>query len=336
MTSTVHSRTGPAHKAATAGISLRRRLRFGFQAAALWTSWTVLALLPHRAALWVAGLIAQTIGPDLSFQKKIEENLGIAFPEQSAIDIRRLSRRIWRHVGVVGAEYTHYHPSRLGPGGDIEIVGWEETERLARRGPLIYVGAHVGPWELPPVVLSQLGVDFMAIYSPRTNPFADRQIQRSRNRTAPRCRLVPKGVGAVRSAVEHLRRGDAVFLLADQRVIGGDILPFFGRQAETTTTPARLARRFGCPILPVLAERLDGAGYRVTFSAPLLPDPSRPAEEDERALTIAINTLFETWIRERPEQWFCLKRRWRIAAKVYALEGERGVGAPAAGVAEAD
>ena len=296
----------------------------------------MLALLPHRAALWVAGLIAQTIGPHLSFQRKIEENLRIAFPGKSAIDIRRLSRRVWRHVGVVGAEYTHYHPSRLGPGGDIEIVGWEETQRLARRGPVIYVAAHVGPWELPPVLLSQLGVDFMAIYSPRTNPYVDRQIQRSRIRTAPRCRLVPKGAGGVRSAVEHLRRGDAVFLLADQRVIGGEILPFFGRQAETTTTPARLARRFGCPIVPVRAEGLDGAGYRVTFSKPLLPDPSRPAGEDEHALTIAIIALFETWIRERPEQWFCLKRRWQIGPKVYALEGERRVGAGAAGVAEAD
>jgi KDO2-lipid IV(A) lauroyltransferase len=31
---------------------------------------------------------------------------------------------------------------------------------------------------------------------------------------------------------------------------------------------------------------------------------------DEREVMVAINRLLEEWIRERPEQWLWLHRRW--------------------------
>jgi KDO2-lipid IV(A) lauroyltransferase len=64
-----------------------------------------------------------------------------------------------------------------------------------------------------------------------------------------RAPLIPRGPAAVRKMMEALRGGRGLFILMDHRVDDGEWLPFFGHQAQTATTPARLARRFGCPIL---------------------------------------------------------------------------------------
>ena len=97
----------------------------------------------------------------------------------------------------------------------------------------------------------------------------------------------------------------------DQRVDSGVPIPFFGIDKHTTLVPARLALRHGYDLVPVRTERLDGARFRVTFLPPLRPDdPGADEIEQARQVTRKINALFEEWIRERPTDWWCSKRRW--------------------------
>ena len=134
--------------------------------------------------------------------------------------------------------------------------------------------------------------------------------------------------------VETLREGGGLFIIVDQRVDDGEWLPFFGVQALTTTTPARLARRFDCPIVPASAVLLANGRYRITYHEPLRPDPLRGADEDVREITLTLNRLFESWIRQEPGQWLCMKRRWpkdkeRAAVSPMAASGaEARVAAP--------
>ena len=81
--------------------------------------------------------------------------------------------------------------------------------------------------------------------------------------------------------------------------------------------PARLALKHGCDFVPVRVERLGrDARYRVTYCEPIRP---RVANADLRGaardMTEQLHSLFETWIRERPEEWWCGKRRWPKAAE---------------------
>ena len=78
----------------------------------------------------------------------------------------------------------------------------------------------------------------------------------------------------------------------------------------TAPTVALLALRFECDVLPARVERLDGARFRLTIEPPLpLPDTGDRAA-DVAALMTAVNATLERWIRERPEQWFWVHRRW--------------------------
>jgi KDO2-lipid IV(A) lauroyltransferase len=88
-------------------------------------------------------------------------------------------------------------------------------------------------------------------------------------------------------------------------------VPFFGIDMNTTITPARLALRYDCELIPIRVERLNGARFRVTFHAPVTP-PEGVTDEHRKvlAMTRKVNDLFEAWITETPQDWLCSKRRW--------------------------
>ena len=121
---------------------------------------------------------------------------------------------------------------------------------------------------------------------------------------------MPKGAAAARRAFAALYRGGHLTMLADQKINEGIPVPFFGRPAMTAPALALLALRFGCDVLPVRVERLGGARFRLTVFAPLALARTGNQSADVAALTACVNATLESWIRDRPEQWLWLHRRW--------------------------
>ena len=99
-------------------------------------------------------------------------------------------------------------------------------------------------------------------------------------------------------------------MLADQKMNDGIAVPFFGRPAMTTSALASLALRFECDVLPARVERLGGAHFRLTVFPPLSLARSGDHHADVDTLMARVNETLEVWIRDRPEQWFWLHRRW--------------------------
>jgi KDO2-lipid IV(A) lauroyltransferase len=99
-------------------------------------------------------------------------------------------------------------------------------------------------------------------------------------------------------------------LLADQKMNDGISVPFFGRPAMTSSALAFLALRFYCDVFPLRVERLAGAHFRVTVFPPLLLPRSGDRHTDAAALMTRVNETLEAWVRNRPEQWLWLHRRW--------------------------
>ena len=111
--------------------------------------------------------------------------------------------------------------------------------------------------------------------------------------------------------MRELGNGRSVGLLVDQRVDSGEPVPFFGLEMNTSTTPARLALRYHCDLIPIRIQRLGNARFRATFEPPITPT-GEFTDEHEKILdmTRQLNELFETWIRDQPQDWLCSKRRW--------------------------
>src|SRR3546814_14286459 len=73
---------------------------------------------------------------------------------------------------------------------------------------------------------------------------------------------------------------------------------------------ADLALRFRCPVIPVRVESLSGVRFRITVDPPMTLPDTGDRQTDIRLLLTRMNAMLEGWIRERPEQWFWVHRRW--------------------------
>jgi len=269
----------------------------------------VFGALPIDRASAVGGAVARGIGPRLGISKRARANLRAALPELTEPQIAAIVRGMWDNLGRVAGEFPHVRKiDMFAPGSRVETHGFEHIAAAMVAGRrMILVAAHLGNWEIAAIAGKQFGIDATHIYRAANNPLVDRIVAEMRGNEGE---YIPKGAAGSRLAVAALRRGGSLGLLADQKLNDGIAVPFFGRGAMTTPAPAALALRFACDVLPARVERLGGAHFRLTIHPPLpLPDTGDRAA-DTLALMTEINRLIEGWIRERPEQWFWVHRRW--------------------------
>lgn len=166
-----------------------------------------------------------------------------------------------------------------------------------------------------------MGVPLAVVYSPMTNPLIDRMLLKKRR--ALRCGLVDKTAGA-RELMRHLAAGRSIGLVIDQRVDSGEAVPFFGRPANTSVTAARLALKFGLDLVPTQVERLKHSRFQVTYHEAIKPrDPTANSRAQSLDMTAQINHAFESWIRERLDQWYCAKRRWARLSQPKVMRNAR-------------
>jgi KDO2-lipid IV(A) lauroyltransferase len=265
---------------------------------------------PDQAVARARSLMIR-VGPRLRRHPKLVRNLATVFPQTSAEALEAMARESWGHIGQVIAEYPHLQRI-CGPDAEarIEIRSEIDLEPIrSGKQPVIFVLAHLANWEMAGAMAGRAGLPITCVYSPQQNEAIERLLQRQRQVLG--CRFVDKAAGA-QGLVGELRRGRSLGILVDQRYDESDSVPFFGLDAPAPLGPATLAAKLRLPFVPVRIERLDhGCRFRITAHPPIEPDRSvGDAREVARDMTARLYALFEAWIRERPEQWLCLKRRW--------------------------
>lgn len=264
---------------------------------------------PDTASRFGARL-ARRFGPGMDKTRIIRRNLRLAFPDKPDSELDALVAGIWGNLGAILAEYPH-----LGRICDtqadarLEYVIADSLDIFRNPSkPAVFVSAHLANWELAAGAIVHKGVPLTAVYTQLQNPALDRMLLEARQ--ALGCGLVERE-GAARALMRCLKNGESVGLIVDQRVDVGEPVAFFGHDMQTSITPAQLALRFDCELIPVQVQRLEGARFRVIFHDTIsVPEGPQGNDEKIREMTRQINALFESWIREHPAQWMCTKRRW--------------------------
>ncbi len=255
------------------------------------------------------------VGPYGDKASKARANLAIAFPDSTEEWRDRTTRQIFRYLGISAVELIKLE--------DIwnqrhQRLEWDispgAAEVIERKGAAVFVCAHVGAWQLTNLVALEYGLTISTIYAPESNDtLRDMMLQL---RESFGVKLISKDAG-VRPLMKELAAGHSIGMAMDTRLDSGKLLPYFGRDALTNTTAARLALRSKAALLPIRAERLPGMRFRVSVYDPITSEqPEASIDDQAAALTVQINRYFEDWIREYPEQWICLKRRWPKAHKL--------------------
>ncbi len=267
-------------------------------------------LLPLDAASALGGWLGRVVGPRLGVTKRAAINLRRALPEFDEAAARRVMRDMWDNLGRVVAEYPHLAEFRVyGDDGRIEFVGDDILDPVIAAGKsAIFISAHYGNWEIATMAATQRGLDVAEIYRAANNPWIDRLIASYRGSVGSE--LIPKGTVAARRSIAALREGRHLAMLVDQKMNDGIPVPFFGRDAMTAPAVAQLALRFDCAIMPARVERLKGARFRIVMSPPIEIIRTGDRQADTLAIMTAVNQEIESWLRQRPEMWLWLHRRW--------------------------
>lgn len=288
---------------------LRKKLDF----AALYLLYGLARPLPLPWLRWSGRRLGEFVWHVVRFRRGVVlDNLTHAFGgERSAPEIRKLALAFYRNLGMTLMEFLAFPRFRRQEIIDlVELEGEEhlqEIEDLGRGGLL--VSGHFGNWELFGARVAARDIPISFIVKTQSNEDVDRVQNRIRH-----C----AGIGTIRAGaqikdmVRALRQKQLVAMLADQDAgRDGVFEEFLGRQASVFKGPAYFAWKLKLPILHgYLFRRPDGK--HVGRLKPLVhPDPAWSEEEALRELTRIHVRYLEEAVREAPEQYFWLHRRWK-------------------------
>jgi KDO2-lipid IV(A) lauroyltransferase len=157
---------------------------------------------------------------------------------------------------------------------------------------------------------SAYGLDSAVLYRGPNIPAIDRWLRKTR--AASMGELIATGLEAPVKLADALRRGAHVGMLVDQYYVRGVEVTFFGRRTRANPLIARLAQHFDCPIHGVRMIRLPGGHrFRGEIGEAITPVRAADGMVDIAGTMQVITSVIEGWIREHPEQWLWLHRRWR-------------------------
>lgn len=288
-------------------------LRYLGESAGFFLLMGIFKALGIDAASALGGWIGRHIFIHLPPAKIARRNLHAAFPEKDEAWHRATVLEMFDNLGRVVAEYPHLDKFKLGE--RVEMVGAENGHAAIAKGKgVMFVAGHFANWEALHIAGQQEGYDGRIVFRAPNNPYVDRWIAKQRGYLGP-TEQIEKGPRGTRQIFTALRRGQSVFLLADQKTGQGILVPFFGRDAKTTPAPATLALRMGAALVPAWCERTKGAHFRVHIFPELQFTPSGDFETDVARLTAEITQVIEANVRRKPACWLWIHRRWPEAKK---------------------
>jgi Kdo2-lipid IVA lauroyltransferase/acyltransferase len=269
---------------------------------------------PERASN-LGGFLTRSVGPLLPAHQTAIRNIHAAFPGMAEPEVRRIARGAWENLGRTGAEYAHLHhlfdwdvdnPAA----GRTEVSGIEHFEAMRDDGkPGLIFSAHLANWELPAICAARYGLDATAVFRAPNNPAARRIIFSIRSGAMGG--LAAAGPGASFAMREVLEQGGHLGMLIDQHFTRGVSTDFLGRPALTNPILGKFAKYFDCPVHGVRVIRLPGYRFRLELTPPLDLPRDASGVVDVTAAMAAMTKVVEEWVREHPDQWLWMHRRWR-------------------------
>jgi KDO2-lipid IV(A) lauroyltransferase len=296
----------------------RERLEF----AAVFVLVKALGALPRSWARALGARLGGVAFDTLARLRKVGlQNLQLAYPEWTAELRLRTLREVYRNLGLLLAEFCLMEGyGRAQASEFIRYEGLEHYLAAVRRGKgVLVLTGHLGAWELSSFYHSLAGYPMGMVIRRLDNPLVDAFVNRIRCLHGNR--VIHKDDFA-RGLIASMRSGETVGILMDTNMTPpqGVFVPFFGVPACTASGMARIALKTDAAVLPgfLLA---DGDGrYTLRFGEALELVRTGDAEADTVANTALFTGAIESYIREYPEQWLWMHRRWKTRPA-----GEAGV-----------
>ena len=240
------------------------------------------------------------------------DNLQHAFPEYSKDKISEIAFGCYRSFCITLSEIL-YMPRLSGEQLKNNMVCENKNlimEKLKEDNGLILLSAHFGNWEyVATSVAAQLDQKFYVVVKSQRNPYVDKWMNKMRTRWTNE--IVSLGI-SIRNIFAVILKKGIVAMVADQRGPKEGIkLEFFGRLTSVYTGPAVLSLKTNTPILIGISVRQKDFSYRLNLVE--IDRSNLPEDHDGKVkvITERMIRILENVIRENPEQWLWMHKRWK-------------------------
>ena len=291
-----------------------RRPLYTFWTPSYWPIWFLLALLrlvcllPHKARLAVGFGLGRLLHSLSSTRRAIaRRNIELCFPELSVEERNTLVRK---HFACIGASLIEMGIGMWASDREMQrltrVNGCENVLNALEEGHgVIMVGAHFTALEASGRVIKIDLPPYDVVYRKLRNPFINQIVLRNRQTSAREA--IERS--DIRGLIRNLRNGIPVWYAPDQEVRGktAELVPFFGVPCMMTTAIGTLARMGNSVVVPLFQRRLDDGTYVVDILPRIKTIPSGDLVRDSQSY----NELLESYIRECPEQYLWIHRKFK-------------------------
>jgi KDO2-lipid IV(A) lauroyltransferase len=284
--------------------ALRNAVEYCLAAAALKTLEYAPLRFAHTLALGYAKLLDRAI-PRL--RRVGLRNLAFALPELTPARHAEIIDGVFASIARILVSFAKFSSiQRDNVHQWIRLEGGEHFEAAMRAGRgVLFATAHLGNWELSAFAHALMAEPMNVLVRPLDNPALDALVERRRALTGNR----PIGKkDFARSILKALAANQAVGILIDQNesLDSGVFVDFFGVKACASPGLARFASHSGAAVIPGFALWNQAEQRYVLHFFPAVPMTG-----DTAADTQALHRLLERVIRDHPDQWLWIHRRWK-------------------------
>ncbi len=270
--------------------------------------------IPYRHIAFIGKSLGMLIyNVDVRHRRIVRRNLSFVYPEWPAEKVTEMSKQIFRNLGMTLLEICQVMCS---PREDIlnkVVVKGEENLKEARRHHkgVVIISAHLGNWEVVPLFWPlYFRMPLAVVARELENKTIDRLICRLRGRSGSR--IIYKD-DAMSEMIRTLRQDKALAILIDQGTKSslGVKITFFDKFVTATSGAALLAMRCKSPVLPGFCVRNGDGTYTMNLGKPFFLKRSGDLRENLKQNTQIMTDAIEAAVRQYPEQWFWVHKRWR-------------------------
>ena len=285
-----------------------------FIAQVIFLSLKLLRLVSMDSAIKTFERFARWLGPKLKRHQVALDNLELAFPEKSLEEREKIAIESWAQMARGLIEYGYLDvifdlDEERQDSERIEIINAEQFLKLRDDGlPAILFTGHLANFELLPIAAAKFGLQIKSLFRAPNNKYVAARIAAARKDVSEN--LIASREGASFQLMSALERGEHVGVLVDQKFRRGINVPFFGHDAPSNPLLAKLARRYDCPVHGARTIRLPDGRFRLEITEELVLPRTEDGDIDIKGTTELVNKVIEGWVREYPEQWLWIHRRW--------------------------
>ncbi|MFH0881842.1 MAG: lysophospholipid acyltransferase family protein [bacterium] len=272
----------------------------------------IIGALPFRKAQRFGGRLGvffhDTVGVRV---KHAREELLRAFPDKTEEWAAHTVREVYRHFGTLAVEQVLM--PKLNPVIERYVhVDQASLDRLkrahAQKRGIFMVSCHMGNWENIMGMMIKQGYQIAGVSANQSNEGIDALLDK--NREAVGIDVMKRG-GAAKGLVRAIKNNKIIAIMLDQDAGSeGVFVPFFGRLASTTRGVATFTLRLNSNIMMMQTWRDEVSDIQVRLHD-LKYVPTGDFQSDVVGMTATMTAEIEQWIRQRPEQWLWLHRRWK-------------------------